>query len=172
MVESMLSLMLPDERATSELGAALADALRSLSETIDATGLAIAISGELGSGKTTLVRALLRGLGVAGAVKSPTFALLEPYEVSRLHLYHFDFYRFKNPHEFVECGFLEFFRPGNVCLVEWPERAGRYLPNADLNIGLAVLNLGRSAGIGANTEIGEQCLHQLRTHLRPAGADA
>jgi len=172
MVESMLSLMLPDERATSELGAALADALRSLSETIDATGLAIAISGELGSGKTTLVRALLRGLGVAGAVKSPTFALLEPYEVSRLHLYHFDFYRFKNPYEFVESGFLDLFQPGSICLVEWPERGGKYLPAADLSIQLTVLESGRSAAISANTKIGEQCLDQIRTYLKTVRVDA
>jgi len=172
MVEATLALILADEQATTALGAAIARSLSSMTGAIEQAGMSIAIAGELGSGKTSLVRALLRDFGVTGSVKSPTFALLEPYEVSRLHLYHFDFYRFKNPHEFVECGFLEFFRPGNVCLVEWPERAGRYLPNADLNIGLAVLNLGRSAGIGANTEIGEQCLHQLRTHLRPAGADA
>jgi len=172
MGKSSLVLTLDDEPATSALGAALGDALRSMPESVESAGIFIAVAGDLGSGKTTLVRALLRRLGVTGAVKSPSFALLEPYEVSRLHLYHFDFYRFKNPREFVESGFLEFFRPGNVCLVEWPERAGEYLPVADVSIGLAIVNSGRSAVIGANTEIGGRCLYQLKIHLKPADADA
>ena len=172
MVEPTLSLILADEQATSALGVAIADALISLISNIEEAGMSIAIAGELGSGKTALVRALLRRLGIAGAVKSPTFALLEPYEVSRLHLYHFDFYRFKNSREFVESGFSELFRPGSICLVEWPERAGGYLPAADLSIRLGVLESGRSAAIGANTKIGERCLDQIRTYLKgvPAGA--
>ena len=172
MVEPTLALQLADERATAALGAAIADALSSLTNAVEQVGMSIAIAGELGSGKTSLVRALLRRLGITGAVKSPTFALLEPYEVSRLHLYHFDFYRFKNPREFVDGGFLELFEPGNVCLVEWPERAGEYLPAADLLIRLGILESGRSAAIGANTKIGEQCLEQIRTHLKavPVGA--
>jgi len=172
MTEPKLVLQLHQEAQTIALGAALAEALRAMSEAIDAKGLAIGLAGDLGSGKTTIVRALLRHLGVSGPVKSPTFALLEPYDVSRLHLYHFDFYRFKNPREFVESGFSEFFRPGNVCLVEWPERAGEYLPPADLNIRLKLLEVGRSAAIDADTEMGEQCLHQLRTYLTPARVGA
>ena len=172
MVDLTLTLVLPDEPATLALGTALADALRSMSEELQTRGMVIGVAGELGSGKTTLTRAVLRRLGVVGAVKSPTFALLEPYEVSRLHLYHFDFYRFKNSHEFVESGFSDFFGPGNICLVEWPERAGKYLPPADLDVQLAVVDMGRSAAIGANTEIGERCLHQMRTSLAPAGAGA
>jgi len=172
MNESTIALHLTDEAATSTLGAALAEAIRAISQDIEASGLHVAVAGELGSGKTTLVRATLRRLGVSGAVKSPSFALLEPYEVSRLHLYHFDFYRFKNPHEFVESGFSELFRPGSICLVEWPERAGEYLPVADLSIRLTVLESGRSAVVGAKTTIGERCLEQIRTYLKavPAGA--
>jgi len=171
MNESTIALHLTDEAATSTLGAALAEAIRAISQDIEASGLHVAVAGELGSGKTTLVRATLRRLGVSGAVKSPSFALLEPYEVSRLHLYHFDFYRFKIPREFAESGFLEFFEPGNVCIVEWPERAGDYLPTSDLSIRLSVLEIGRSAQISANTRIGEQCLCQLRNCLEPERAD-
>jgi len=169
MAEPSLTLTLNDETATAALGAALADALLDPPE---AGGLVIGLNGDLGAGKTTLVRALLRRAGVTGPVKSPTFALLEPYEVSRLHLYHFDFYRFKNPREFLDCGFSEFFGPGAICLVEWPERAGAYLTTADLHIGLHVLDSGRSAVIGANTESGERCLHRLRTFLSAVRADA
>jgi len=172
MAEPPLTLTLDDETATTALGAALADALLCLPEAIEAGGFVIGLSGGLGAGKTTLARALLRRAGVTGPVKSPSFALLEPYEVSRLHLYHFDFYRFKNPREFLDCGFSEFFGPGAICLVEWPERAGAYLTTADLHIGLHVLDSGRSAVIGANTESGERCLHRLRTFLSAVRADA
>ena len=165
-------MTLADEGETSMFGIALADAVQSIREAVTSDGMVIGVAGDLGSGKTTLVRALLRRLGVAGSVKSPTFALLEPYEVSRLHLYHFDFYRFKNPSEFHESGFQELFQPGNICLVEWPERAGGYLPAVDLNIRLSFLDFGRSADVRANTEIGERCLEQLRTHLKPVRADA
>ncbi|HXW65501.1 MAG TPA: tRNA (adenosine(37)-N6)-threonylcarbamoyltransferase complex ATPase subunit type 1 TsaE [Burkholderiaceae bacterium] len=172
MVEPTLALILADEQATTALGAAIARSLSTMTGAIEQAGMSIAIAGELGSGKTSLVRALLRHFGITGSVKSPTFALLEPYEVSRLHLYHFDFYRFKNPHEFVESGFSELFQPGSICLVEWPERAGEYLPVADLSIRLTVLESERSAVIGAKTTIGERCLEQIRTYLKavPAGA--
>jgi tRNA threonylcarbamoyladenosine biosynthesis protein TsaE len=170
MVEPTLALLLADEQATCALGAAIADALISLTSAIEDAGMSIALVGELGSGKTAIVRALLRRLGIVGAVKSPTFALLEPYEVSSLHLYHFDFYRFKSPREFVESGFSEFFRPGSICLVEWPERAGEYLPAADLSIRMGILESGRRAAIDANTKIGEQCLDQIRTTLKAVSA--
>ena len=172
MSESSLSLTLADEAATATLGTALADALLCQREAIASSGAMIGLTGDLGSGKTTLARALLRRVGVTGPVKSPTFALLEPYEVSRLHFYHFDFYRFQNPREFLEAGFSEYFRPGSICLVEWPERAGKDLPPADLTIRLRALPAGRCATIGANTEIGERCLNHLRTFRSPARGDA
>jgi tRNA threonylcarbamoyladenosine biosynthesis protein TsaE len=152
---------LSDVSATSALGVALAQALRMEEAAIHRAGFAIGLAGDLGSGKTTLVRALLRELGVTGAVKSPSFSLLEPYVVSRLNFYHFDFYRFKSPTEFPDGGFGEYFGPGAVCLVEWPERAGEFLPPIDLHMRLVVEGKGRRASAHANTEIGQRCLDLL-----------
>ncbi|HTS52252.1 MAG TPA: tRNA (adenosine(37)-N6)-threonylcarbamoyltransferase complex ATPase subunit type 1 TsaE [Burkholderiales bacterium] len=148
-----ITLHLPNEGATSTLGARLAGVLR--------PGLVIFLSGELGTGKTTLVRGCLRALGYRGRVKSPTFALVELYEVSRLHLHHFDFYRFEDPQEWVDAGFRELFGGNNVCLVEWPERARDRLPVADLWIRLEHAAGERAARITAHTELGKQCLEEL-----------
>jgi tRNA threonylcarbamoyladenosine biosynthesis protein TsaE len=171
-----VALRLEDELATAALGAALANVLHALATKLRDHGFSLGLRGDLGAGKTALVRALLRRFGVAGTVKSPTFSLLEPYELSRLHLYHFDFYRFKIPQEFEDRGFREYFAPGAVCLVEWPERAAGYLPKSDMTIALRVEELdvgenvdaaqlrepGRCATVEAHTELGRQCLQMLQ----------
>jgi len=167
-----LKYALADTAATEALGAGLGAVLPECADAIAQQGLTVYLQGDLGAGKTTLVRALLRELGVAGAVKSPTYTLLEPYEVSRLHLYHFDFYRFKTAREFADGGFAELFGPGGVCLVEWPERASGYLPPADLQILLTVQDAGRDAALLAPTEIGSTCLRHLQTTLRLPSAGA
>lgn len=149
----MPTLDLPDEDATLALGAALAPHLE--------PGAVLALRGELGAGKTTLVRGLLRALGFAGRVKSPTYALVELYDVSRLHLYHFDFYRFHDPREWMEAGFRDAFNGQNVCLIEWPERARGLLPPADLEIALAVVERGRRATLSAHSAAGERLLAAL-----------
>ena len=135
------------------MGAALAAGLE--------PGLVIYLSGELGAGKTTFARGLLRGLGYDGRVKSPSFTLVEPYELSRLYLYHFDFYRFTDPRELGEAGFREHFNPGTVCLVEWPEKAAGVVPAADLRIKLQVSGDGRQLEIYADTEAGGRCIKRL-----------
>ena len=152
---------LRDEAETVALGGALADTLLGLEDEIARSGVGIGLRGDLGAGKTTLVRALLRRAGVTGSVKSPTFSLLELYDVSRLHFHHFDFYRLKTPQEFVDGGFSEWFGPRSVCLVEWPERAGAFLPRLDWEIGLELLDSGRRAVIRADTPMGERCQHRL-----------
>ncbi len=146
---------LPDEAATLRLGGLLADCV--------APGMRIYLRGELGSGKTTLVRALLRGLGVQGAVKSPSYALVELYVVSSLHLYHFDFYRFLDPSELGDTGVVDYFRDDDgICMVEWPERAGGGLPPPDLELELAYSGTGRDISVRAFSEAGGQCLKKLR----------
>jgi len=145
---------LADDSATAALGAELARAL--------VPGLVIYLSGNLGAGKTALARAVLRGLGYEGKVKSPTFTLVELYAISRLTVYHFDLYRFGDPREWVEAGFRDYFGPDTVCLVEWPEKAEGVLPPADLRITLQIQDMGRSAEIEAGTEAGRQCLTRLQ----------
>jgi len=151
--DSALEMHLPDEAATSGLGARLARVI--------VPGLSLHLHGELGSGKTTLVRGLLRGLGYQGRVKSPTYALVELYTVSRLNLYHFDFYRFQDPKEWRDAGFKEYFNEASVCLVEWPEKAAGLLPAADLEIALEFAGSGRDLSIRAGSESGKACLHRL-----------
>jgi tRNA threonylcarbamoyladenosine biosynthesis protein TsaE len=145
--------MLADEAATACLGEELAKVLK--------PGLVITLSGDLGAGKTALVRAMLRALGYPGKVKSPTYTLVESYVISGLYLYHFDFYRFNDPDEWHEAGFREYFNENTICLVEWPEKAGGLLPVADLRISLAIRGTGREVEIEAGSEKGGQCLQGL-----------
>ena len=153
-----VSLALRDASATAALGQALGHAVQRHLDAIRSHGLQLNVSGDLGTGKTALVRAVLRALGASGPVKSPTFALLEPYSVSSLDFYHFDFYRFADPNEFGSSGFRDFFGPGRICAIEWPERAGSRLPTADLSIALSVEGDGRRASIAAASRLGEACL--------------
>lgn len=147
-------IALPDEAATLALGARLASAL--------APGLRVYLSGDLGAGKTTLVRGLLRALGYVGRVKSPTFTLIELYKLSNLCLYHFDFYRFKASDEWEDAGFRELFGGDAVCVVEWPEKAGALLPAADLRLRLEHSGAGREAIMEGLTEAGKRCVALLR----------
>ncbi len=103
----------------------------------------ITLSGDLGTGKTTVARGLLRGLGYEGRVKSPTYTLVEPYECGGKSIYHFDFYRIENPLELELVGIPELLTLPAIRLVEWPSFAGPYLPEADLQIQLEVAGEGR-----------------------------
>jgi len=147
------SVFLADEAATLALGNRLAATIE--------PGMYVALSGNLGSGKTTLTRGLLRGLGYQGKVKSPTYTLVEPYNLSKLDLYHFDFYRFNDAQEWLDAGFRDYFEPRSVCVVEWPERAQGLLPTPDLNIALSEEAGGRRVDIDAETEQGKRCLNRL-----------
>ena len=160
----MLSLTahLPAEDATLSLGNALSHCLE--------PGLIVYLRGELGAGKTTLVRGVLRGLGYEGRVKSPTYALVELYAVSRLDLHHFDFYRFHDPREWIDAGFRETFNGRNVSLIEWPEKAGALLPPADVEIDLTSSGTGRSASLRCSSPRGERCLACLASRFPPASA--
>ena len=149
---SELTLHLVGEEAMTSFGARIAQITESI-------GI-IFLEGDLGAGKTTFARGVLRGLGHAGRVKSPTFALVEPYSFSRLNLYHFDFYRFRDPQELAESGLREYFNEAAVCLIEWPEKAAG-LPHADLRILIRETNGGRTIDLQAGTENGGLCLQRL-----------
>lgn len=145
----------------------MARAIESEHATIEQNGLVMALNGALGTGKTTLVRALLRALGVRGPIKSPTFAVLEPYVVSKLNFYHFDLYRFTLASEFADIGFRELFGPGNVCAIEWPDRLGDRLPTPDLTLILQHNDDGRVLSIQAATEVGTLCLNHINGQTPP-----
>ena len=147
------SVQLADETATLALGAQLAERL--------VPGLNIWLEGNLGSGKTTLVRGILKAIGHTGTVKSPTYTLIEPYTISKMNLYHFDFYRLTSPEEFLDAGLDEHFSGEGICLVEWPRQAEPYLAPPDLVITLTPRNGGRWCEIRAKTETGRACTAQL-----------
>ncbi len=169
MTTNTVTFNLPTPDATDALGHALAQALQSptLGKAALESGLAIRLEGDLGAGKTTFSRALLRGLGFTGPVKSPTFSLLETYDVSlkagALRVNHFDFYRFEEPQEFEDAGFYECFAPGALSLTEWSEKAEPYLPKSDVTCHFAYQDLGRTVTLEGHTSLGESLVQALQT---------
>jgi tRNA threonylcarbamoyladenosine biosynthesis protein TsaE len=167
---------LANEAATEHFGRTLGGCLT--------PGLHIQLHGDLGAGKTTVVRAALRALGHTGTVKSPTYALVESYvlpfhegmhriefkQFLKIYLYHFDFYRFNRSEDWQDAGFRELFGPNAICLVEWPEQAGSLLPAPDLSVQLEYVgsdaDAGRNLEVQAFTESGVQCLKCVASQLR------
>ena len=139
--------------ATTHFAARLAQTLQ--------PGLIIFLRGDLGAGKTTLVRAMLHSLGYAGRVKSPTYTLIEQYDLVALKLRHFDLYRFRDAEEWEAAGFRDEFNGRNICVIEWPERAGELLPAADLEIIFTIRSEERTLDVYAHTDTGKQCLTAL-----------
>ncbi|MDH5180651.1 MAG: tRNA (adenosine(37)-N6)-threonylcarbamoyltransferase complex ATPase subunit type 1 TsaE [Gammaproteobacteria bacterium] len=142
-----IELSLADEAATLQLGAALA-------ANTATTGATIFLIGDLGAGKTTLVRGLLQAMGHQGKVKSPTYTLVEPYEVGERQIYHFDLYRLSDPEELEYAGARDYFGGDNLCLVEWPERGKGWLAVPDLQIELSYAGTGRTVRLCAHTARG------------------
>lgn len=150
---SGITVYLADEAATVAFGARLAG--------LTAGHGILFLEGDLGAGKTTLSRGLIRGLGHQGAVKSPTFTVVEPYEIGEVRAYHFDLYRLADPEELEFMGIRDYFAADTLCLVEWPEKGEGWLPAPDLEITLSYANEQREVQIDARTAIGEAILERL-----------
>ena len=122
----------------------------------------LTLHGDLGAGKTTLVRHLLRALGVQGRVKSPTYAVVEPHEAPDLAIWHFDFYRFNDPREWEDAGFRDIFASAGLKVAEWPEKAAALTPVADLAIHIeAIDDTERKVALHAHTPLGRSLLQRL-----------
>lgn len=132
-------LLLAGEEKMLALGAALADF-------VPGQGV-ITLEGDLGAGKTTLVRGLLRKLGHRGVVKSPTYTLVEPYHLGGRDIYHFDLYRLGSPDELEYMGFRDYFNESSLCLLEWPEKGGDFLPSADIKLFIHIIEQARKVKI-------------------------
>lgn len=150
------TLVFADESHTQAFAERLAAVVREHAAGIAQQGLNVRLSGDLGAGKTALTRAFLRALGVTGRVRSPTFELLEQYDVLEgIVVNHFDFYRFTDPREFEHAGFREMFGASRITVCEWSDKAGPYLPDGDIAIELTVDGISRVAHIVALSAWGQ-----------------
>ena len=144
---SEVTLYLADEQAMSDFGTRIA-------RVTQGHGL-IFLVGNLGMGKTTLSRGIIRGLGNVGAVKSPTFTLVEPYEIGDIRAFHFDLYRLVDPEELEFLGIRDYFDDDALCLIEWPDKGAGFLPKPDLTITISPQDSGRSLNILSQGSRGE-----------------
>jgi tRNA threonylcarbamoyladenosine biosynthesis protein TsaE len=150
--------LLANEKATLDFGREISKYCEELS--------VIFLEGDLGAGKTTLVRGLLKGLHYDGFVRSPTYTLVEPYlHTHKKPVYHFDLYRIHDPEELEYIGLRDYLTPKNLCVFEWPEHGIGELPDPDLIVRLDTDGEGRVAQLDAKTDYGKFVLSQLEKHL-------
>ena len=152
-IRGRVKIELENEAETKEIGAKVASCLKG--------GEIIYLKGELGTGKTTLVRGALNGFGHTGNVKSPTFTIVEPYSIDDHVIYHFDLYRLDDPEELESLGIRDYCDGQSICFFEWPEKGGDFLPDADILISLSYQNEGRALEISAFSEIGDSIIGNL-----------
>lgn len=149
-------IILANEADTLALAARLAPLLHG--------GMVVYLSGDLGAGKTTFSRGLIQALGYQGAVKSPTYTLVEPYELAGIQLYHFDLYRLHDPEELEFMGYRDYFNAHSLCLIEWPERGNGFLPVPDLRLQLTAEGEQRQLRIASDNAVGQQIITTLLKH--------
>jgi len=167
MRESRLTRTLADEQRTIALGEALARAAPD-----GPAELLVTLAGELGAGKSTLARAMLRALGVGAKIRSPTYTLVEPYEAGGRKLLHFDLYRLGGADDLEALGYRDLRRGSAIALMEWPERGGRAVRIADLAGKIEYFDSGRRIELTANTAAGREWLGRVRGALQGAGAES
>lgn len=148
------SFIVEDEESMVEFGGKLAETLL--------VGAIITLNGDLGAGKTTLSRGVLHRLGHSGAVKSPTYTIVEPYQLDIGSVYHFDLYRVNDPQELDYIGFTDYLAEASLSLIEWPERGHGYLDDTDMGIEIEHLASGRRVSVSAQTDRGGAMLAGLR----------
>jgi len=156
-----MQLRLDDETRQVTLGECLGEALAGVGR--------VYLSGELGAGKTTLTRGILRAYGHRGAVKSPTYTLVEPYELARSRVYHFDLYRLGDPEELEFIGGRDLLADDALCVIEWPQRGEGWLPAPDLAVQLRLADSGREATLEACSAHGRAVLERLAAMPSLAG---
>jgi tRNA threonylcarbamoyladenosine biosynthesis protein TsaE len=148
---------LADEAATIAIGNKLADIVKKELK----QGIVVYLYGDLGAGKTTLTRGFVQGMGHIGHVKSPTYTLVEPYDLTNWQVYHFDLYRLSDPEELEYMGIRDYFARDCCCFIEWPEKGKGMIKEPDLRIDLAYSEEQRTINIQAKTALGEQILIAL-----------
>ena len=149
-----MELFLADERATLALG-------KQLAQLAPSTQFTIFLEGELGAGKTTFSRGLLQALGHEGNVKSPTYTLVERYDLASRTVFHFDLYRVVDPEELDYLGLDDYFSNDALCLIEWATLGSEHLPNPDLILEITYLDHARIAKFKAQSTLGEKVCEQL-----------
>jgi len=156
------SYFLIDEAATVTMGAALADVVKEKVQ----HGIVVYLNGDLGAGKTTLTRGFVKEMGHQGNVKSPTYTLVEPYELSPWQVYHFDLYRLADPEELEFMGIRDYFNESSCSFIEWPEKGYGMLAAADLVIDMVYQGEQRVISLTAQNEVGSKILKQLEQSYR------
>ncbi|GAA0823752.1 tRNA (adenosine(37)-N6)-threonylcarbamoyltransferase complex ATPase subunit type 1 TsaE [Colwellia sp. D2M02] len=157
-----IEYFLKDEQATLTVGAQLAQALQSFEHQ---QSLVVYLNGDLGAGKTTLTRGFVCGMGHNGNVKSPTYTIVEPYELAQWRVFHFDLYRLSDPEELEYMGIRDYFNDDCCCFIEWPEKGTGLLAKADLIINMAYQNEQRTINLQAETPRGEAILTVLNSEV-------
>ncbi len=156
-----LEYFLADEAATIAVGTALAHIVKTTLE----HGVIVYLAGDLGAGKTTLSRGFVQGMGYKGHVKSPTYTLVEPYDLAPWQVYHFDLYRLSDPEELEYMGIRDYFEANCCCFIEWPEKGAGLLANADIRINIAYVDEQRSISLIAETDLGDKLLTALAEQM-------
>ena len=154
---TQLNYFLADENATIAVGTAIADTIKAVLK----QGLIVFLNGDLGAGKTTLTRGFVRGMGHVGNVKSPTYTIVEPYELADWRIYHFDLYRLSAPEELEYMGIRDYFEDNCCCFIEWPEKGQGLLAQPDIIINLTYVDEQRTISLESTTEKGGELITAL-----------